>query len=226
MAPATVNREVGSLRQVLNEVSDTFPGFVNPLLGLKHLRLPRTSRRALSKAEVVQVLRSLKTPEERLRFGLFVFTGMRRGEGAHLRWCSVDLAGGVLCIEPHDGWQTKNGEARVVPICLELEKILREAPRRSIYVLAKKDDRPFHAAGGRSLLHWMRRRYRRAGLADWQRLGVHTLRHTYCSRLAELGVRRELRAKVAGHLTLSQQDHYTHANPKEAVDAARKLRYS
>ena len=40
-------------------------------------------------------------------------------------------------------------------------------------------------------------------------LGFHSLRHTFISLMANLGVRRELRMKLAGHTT-AVHDRYSH----------------
>ena len=53
---------------------------------------------------------------------------------------------------------------------------------------------------------------------------MHSLRHTFNSRLAEEGVSREVRAKVMGHASLSLQDRYTHLEPKAVSEAVAGLR--
>jgi hypothetical protein len=75
VAPATVNWEVGALKRVLNEAADTFPGFVYPLPSFRQIRVPSNARRALSRDELNKVLLALKTPEEALRVGIFLYTG-------------------------------------------------------------------------------------------------------------------------------------------------------
>ena len=224
-AASTVNQEVGALKQVLGEAADCFPDFVNPLLGLKRTRGPRAKRRALTTAEMTRVLSVLRTPGDRLRFTLFAFSGMRRSEGTHLRWHNVDLEAGVIRIEPDGDWQPKNGEARNIPIPKQLEAILREAPRRSLYILTTHEGKPYHRDGGNPLLWWFKRLYRRAGIKDWKDLGIHTLRHSFCSRLAQMGVRSELRAAIVGHKTLAMQNLYTHTEEDDALDAGRRLNY-
>ncbi|MHC4916990.1 MAG: tyrosine-type recombinase/integrase, partial [Planctomycetota bacterium] len=131
----------------------------------------------------------------------------------------------VIRVEPDGDWLPKNGEARVIPVCPQLEAILREASRRSLYVLNTCEGKPYHGDGGNPLLWWFKRLYRRAGIGDWKDLGVHTLRHTFCSRLAQLGVRSELRAAIVGHRTLAMQNLYTHTEQEDALDAGRRLRY-
>ena len=184
-------------------------GLVDPLAGLKRLKQPHRESRFLSPQEVKKLLGSLRSPEDFLRVGIFLYTGMRRAEGINLWWSHVKRKKGIIRIEPHEGFTPKNGEARVVPICDELDAILKKAPRRGKHVLTTLDGRPFLADLGNSLLRWMQRAYKRAGIKLTKGLGIHTLRHTYCSHLARMNVRAELRAKLVGHRELAMQNIYT-----------------
>jgi len=225
-AVRTVNAEVSALRQVIVWARDVYPDLENPLADLRRLRVPRTEARALGPSEVRRLLAALRTPEERLRVGLFLYTGFRKSEGIHLWWSHVDLERGVISIEPHEGFVPKNGEPRLVPICPALERILQSAPRRSTYVLTTQGGRPFVADDGNPLTRWVQRLYRRAGIAVTKGMGLHTLRHTYCSHLARQNIRAEIRAKLVGHRTLAVQDVYSHTFEQDALEAGRGLRYA
>ena len=225
-AARTANHEVNVLHQVIKWAMDVYAGLIDPLSGLRRLRVKSVEMRALNVQEVARLLSVLETPEERLRVGLYLYSGMRRGEGTHLRWSDVDLKKGLLHITPHGGWSTKNGEARSVPICEALERILKEAPRLGIYVLTTRDGKPMWSDNSTPLLRWIRRRYKRAGLTNWEKLGVHTLRHTYCSHLARQNVSREVRAKLVGHRTVEMQDIYSHAFEEDVLEAGKGLRYA
>lgn len=100
----------------------------------------------------------------------------------YLTWPRVDLDDGAITVAPTEEWLgPKNGEPRIIPICPEPERTLREAPRHGMHVLTRPDGRSYAMSAG--LLNWFKRLYRRAGIADWKSLGIHTLRHAYCSRL-------------------------------------------
>jgi integrase len=225
-AVRTVNGEVGALHQIIVWALDVYPGLSDPLAGLRRLTPPHTEARALTLDEVRKLLAVLQTPEERLRVGLYLYTGMRLNEGSQLWWSHVDLAAGVITVEPHEGFTPKNGEARLVPICSELDRILREAPRRGLHVLTTRGGQPFQADGGNPFTRWLKKVYNRAGIVKSPRLGCHTLRHTYCSHLARQNVRAELRAKLVGHRSLAMQSVYTHSFQDDALAAGKKVCYA
>ena len=47
-----------------------------------------------------------------------------------------------------------------------------------------------------------------------KRLSFHSLRHTYVGVMANLGVSREVRMKLAGHSREDSHDRYTHLEAK------------
>ena len=55
------------------------------------------------------------------------YTGMCRGEILSLTWDKVDFAKRMIRLEPTD---TKDRQARNVPICTELFEMLRERPNK------------------------------------------------------------------------------------------------
>jgi site-specific recombinase XerD len=56
----------------------------------------------------------------------------------------------------------------------------------------------------------LKRATRRAGLAD---LGVHALRHTFCSHLAMRGAPARAVQELAGHSELGMTQRYMHLSP-------------
>jgi site-specific recombinase XerD len=66
----------------------------------------------------------------------------------------------------------------------------------------------------------MRRAARRAGLA---KVGVHSLRHTFCSHLAMRGAPARAIQELAGHQDLTTTQRYMHLSPAAVADAIRLL---
>jgi integrase len=92
VSPRTVNREVGTLHNMLNLGVRRILIGVNPLLGMKPLPAgeARKERRALSVAEVEAIFR--EAPEYlRTILRLFCSTGLRRNELTELRFSDVDF---------------------------------------------------------------------------------------------------------------------------------------
>lgn len=128
-------------------------------------------------------------------------TGMRQGELLALRWERVDLPRRVV--------DTKNGEARDVPLSWAAVTVLRDLSRCL-------DGRVF-LLNGDQVAHFFTRATAQAGIAD---LRFHDLRHEATSRLFERGQNPMEAAAVTGHKTLQMLKRYTHLR---AEDLAAKL---
>lgn len=131
-------------------------------------------------------------------------TAMRRGEIISLRWTNINLDIHTALIP-----DTKNGEARIVPLSSKAVAILQNLPR-------PLDDRVFPVSDIAIGLGF-RRACKRAGLEDFH---FHDLRHEATSRLIEkLPNILELSA-VTGHKDLRMLKRYYHPR---AEDLALKL---
>lgn len=136
---------------------------------------------------------------------LAVETAMRQGELLSLTWDNVDKKRSLAFLS-----ETKNGEARAVPLSSRALTVLGRLPRAiSGAVLPVERLTLYHAFIAAC---------RRAGIADYT---FHDLRHEALSRLAERGDFSVLElAEVSGHKTLQMLKRYTHLN---AERLARKL---
>lgn len=137
---------------------------------------------------------------------LALATAMRRGELARLTWADVNLQRRTARLP-----QTKNGEARVVPLFPEAIEILQAMPRpidggRVIPAHPDEISRAFSAAR------------QAAGIAD---LHLHDLRHEATSRLFERGDLNVMEiAAITGHKTLAMLQRYTHPRAEEIARKA------
>ncbi len=59
--------------------------------------------------------------------------------------------------------------------------------------------------------------------ANLRNVGVHVLRHTFCSHLAMKGAGARAIQEVAGHQDLSTTQRYMHVSPRAIEDAIRLL---
>lgn len=130
-----------------------------------------------------------------------ISTGMRRGELLRLRWADVNLeAGTVWALE------TKNGEARDVPLLPSLAAYLRKAragaPDEEL-VFRHADGTPF-----RSVASSWRAACAEAGIPHAH---LHDLRHTFASRLLQTGADVAVLQEIMGHKTAAMSLRYAHA---------------
>ena len=136
---------------------------------------------------------------------LAVETAMRQGEILGLRWKDVDLEDGVAFL-----LETKNGEARTVPLTTRAIEILNSLPgRKSGQVIQLERMTLYHAFAAA---------VKRANIKDFT---FHDLRHEAISRLAERGDLTMLElSQFSGHKTLQMLKRYTHLDAK---DLAKKI---
>ncbi len=148
--------------------------------------------------------------------------GLRCGEMMALEWSDVDLSKRQLHIERSD-WKghvtvPKGGRLRYVPLTVRLAAALREHRHlKSNRVLCSADGSPLTQ---RLVQGLVARAARRANLCS---VGVHVLRHTFCSHLAMRGAGARAIQELAGHRDLSTTQRYMHVSPAAIEDAIRLL---
>lgn len=97
-APATVNSYMRSLRSALSYARDAGWLRENPARGWKGIGVPEPepSVRVVEPAEFEKLVSATAVPGIRLLLVVAYYQGLRRAELCHLRWESIDLAGGTL----------------------------------------------------------------------------------------------------------------------------------
>lgn len=222
---STVNRELTLLGHVLTVARKEWAVHLdaNPVSMIRRPKENRARSRRLYHGEEERLLQELelsqRTAEGFYEAGgcrneyvrplvmLAIETAMRRGELLSLQWQDVHLADRFVRL--HD---TKNGEARDVPLST-----------RAVSTLAELSTRPRHISGRvfpispEALKKAFVRACERAGIED---LHFHDLRHEATTRIAEkLDNILELSA-VTGHKTVQMLKRYFHPR---ASDLARRL---
>lgn len=134
--------------------------------------------------------------------------GLRCGEIIALQWQDVDLENGRLCVQ-RSSWNgivttPKSGQLRYVPMTTRLAAILRLHwhPRNPL-VLCNGAGQPLTR---QQVQYRVARVARKANVA----VGVHVLRHTFCSHLAMRGAPVGTIQALAGHQDLSVTQRYMH----------------
>jgi integrase len=147
---------------------------------------------------------------------LAISTGARRGELIHLKWADVDLKAARATV--HD---TKNGDARVLPLVGKALDALREmklqGSAKSEYVFAQPSG--FPGPYEHFDQHW----YDALDAASINDLRFHDLRHTTASYLAQQGASLLEIADTLGHRTMAMVKRYAHLAQSHKVAAIEKL---
>jgi integrase len=148
--------------------------------------------------------------------------GLRCGEMMALEWTDVDLVKRQLRVERSE-WKgnvttTKSGRLRYVPLTARLAIAFRQHRHlRGPRVLSTDDGKPLTQ---REVQGLVRRAARRANLRN---VGVHVLRHTFCSHLAMRGAPARAIQELAGHQELGTTQRHMHLSPAAIESAIRLL---
>jgi integrase len=148
-----------------------------------------------------------------------VATGLRRGELLNLRWRDVDFQERAVHVRNRDGFKTKGGSERRVPLRGDALDALREMHAASDPL---PTDRVFTDRKGKPVRPGrVSRRFKAmARLAKLdERIHFHSLRHTCASWLAMQGVPMRVIQEVMGHSTVSVTEMYSHLAPETLEQA-------
>lgn len=212
---ATVNRGLATLRRALRlaqrwKVIDRVPQI--RLLSGEHQR-----EFVLSREDESRYLSACPQPLRDCAL-LLLDTGLRVGEALGLEWRDVRLL-------PEPGFvQIREGKSRYarrgVPLTSRSRAMLeaRRKVARSLSVFGEGDGR---AMLNTSLAHQHAKVRRALGLPA--EFVLHSLRHSFCTRLGEAGTEAFLIQRLAGHHSVTVSERYVHPTPASAVLAIRRL---
>lgn len=221
-APKTVNNILAVLSVMLKkavewEVIERMP------CSVKLLRVPKGSTNFHDFDEFERLVEAARELDPRTHLVVLLGgeAGLRCGEMIALEWSDVDLANRQLTIRRSD-WNghvttPKGGRPRYVPLTRRLAEALSSHRHlKSTRVLCQDDRKPLT----RQIVQT--RAKRAARRARVQHVGVHVLRHTFCSHLAMRGAPVRAIQELAGHRDLSMTQRYMHLSPA-ALDSAIRL---
>lgn len=149
-----------------------------------------------------------------------VATGLRRGELLALRWKDVDLEQGQIHVRNREGFRTKSGAERTVPVRgPALDVLRRRHETREDFagpVLTDRDGKPVKPD---RLTRRFKKMVKEAKLKDRDRLKFHSLRHSCGAWLASKGVSERIIQEVLGHASSRTTQIYSHV-ASSAVEGA------
>ena len=206
----TVNRDIECLRHILYWAVDEQILATNPIARVRLERERRKKKPVLSLEEEEQLLR-VAAPHLKLLIIVAVLTGMRRGEILRQRWEDVDFSRRLLYVS-HS--KTPEGEAREIPLSNRVLDLF-SGMRKFNGLLFTFKGKPIH-----SIKTAWKAAIRRAGI---RYIRFHYLRHTFNTRLLELGVTREVRMALLGHTFGDTHESYEHVELPLKRDAIRRL---
>lgn len=220
---ATINRDLNAVKAMLRKAVSW--GYLKGFNGASVSRLRETRQKLLfyTPQELSRLIAKCKTeypekssnavPHDWVTICLLgARAGLRRSEIHWLAWDDIDFKRGLLSVTPKPGWDPKDYEVRHVPMTKDLASHLRGLPRATEWVLGNRPNLGV-------MTSYFRRIVRKAGL----RGGIHTLRHTFASHLAQAGVSLYAIAKLLGHSDVRTTEIYAHLSPDTFQDAIKRL---
>lgn len=228
MAAATIDHEIGKTKTMIRKAFD------NDLVGGDTLRtfnrVKKTLKigsdvrdRILTRDEFNSLMKNA-APYLKPVLAMGYFTGMRRGEILNLTLDRLDLKNRVIHLEKED---TKDHEARTIPICDELHKILAQEIR--IIRKAGEDNHMFLYRG--KPIVGVRAGVKKAcekakiiyGRFEKGGFIFHDLRHTFNTNMRKAGVTESVIMEITGHSTREMFDRYNTIDEEDIRKAVDQL---
>ncbi len=236
LSPNTYNKHLGLLTLLFRVLKDKARLVENPWEIIQRKRLVTHSRRELTVEELRKVCQSADG-ELRVMLALGVYSGLRLGDCATLRWGEVDLARDLIRRIPNKTARTKP-HAVHVPIHPSLKAMLVAIPaaNRGMYVLpgmaalyikridavTDKVQAHFKACGVTIWKSGTGPRSNKGGRAVIE-VGFHSLRHSFVSLCRANNAPLAVVESIVGHSTPAMTRHYTHVGEVAASAAVALL---
>jgi integrase len=229
VGPATVNRELATLRRILRLAHEWKE--IQRVPRIRLLTGERVREFVLSRKQEEIYLGACPQPLNDIAV-LMLETGLRIGEALHVEWADVTPAPvngarfGFLRVR--EG-KSKNAR-RVIPLTDRAAAMLRtrEKSKMSGFVFANRDGQPYQ---GTSINHLHRDAV--ASKVEGKRKPIfpgdfvlHSLRHTMLTRLGESGVDAFTIMRIAGHSSIVVSQRYIHPTPEAVERAFERLQLS
>jgi integrase len=238
LAYSTVKGIFRLLNAALRCAQETDIISLNPCRRIKIQPQEAMEQRVLSRSEQ-EKLRKASLNQDDLPTLLSLYTGMRLGEVCALKWSDIDWEKRTITVrrtaqrtarfENGTGKRTvlmigtpkSKRSHRILPIpdflFVMLQKACRAAGNTDAYVFGKVG----HAAEPRTIQRHFQRKMQVLGFA---RVHFHTLRHSFATRLMELGIDIQTISALLGHQSAKTTlDFYGHSLSERQIYAASLL---
>ena len=212
--PATVNKEVGTLKRIFNIAIREDLAVKNPCWKVERLPEHNERKRILSLEELDKLLAELPQHAKDIILTDY-FTGMRSGEVFDLTWDKVNLNEGFIDLEAED---TKTDEPRRIYYIEEVRDILTRLNK--VRHLDHKHVFTYKGKPLKSIKTCLRNACEEAEIEDFR---FHDLRHTFNTMMRKAGVPKSVIMKMTGHKTSAMFDRYNTIDQDDAKDALNKL---
>jgi site-specific recombinase XerD len=200
---AMVNRSLACLRRMLRIAHED--GRIQNVPKIRFLKEPPARKGFLELEKFDELVGLLPTHLKPLITFLY-YCGVRIGEALQIEWSQVNLDARLIRLEED---QTKNAEARTVPLPSVLVMMLSEIEPKTGKVFSDTN---------------IRREWQKARVAcGLETLLIHDLRRSAVRNLVNAGVPERVAMKISGHKTRSIFDRYHIVSTDDVTSAMRRL---
>lgn len=235
-SPNTYNKHLNLLTLVFRVLKGKAKIAENPWQDIPRKRAIPQSRRELTVDELKTICRSA-TGELRTLLALGIYSGLRLGDCATLRWAEIDLQRNLIRRIPSKTAR-RNPKPVIVPVHQVLRDMLAETPpeQRSEYVL--RETAAIYFRNRRALIKAIQRHFLKCGIRTHApaqgakenhrklavvEVGFHSLRHTFVSLCRESNAPLAVVESIVGHSNPAMTRHYTHVGELAAGQAVAAL---
>ena len=222
LSPSTCNKHINLLTLVFRIVKTKAKLTGNPWEDIQRKRIVTHSRRELTVDELKKVCQSAKG-ELRPLLAVGVYSGLRLGDCATLRWAEVDLPRGMIRRIPNKTAR-RNPKPVIVPIHPVLRDLFAETPadKRGDYVFP--EIAALYARRTDMVTDMIQAHFKACGIKTHQpgtgpdskggkraviEVGFHSLRHTFVSLCRESNAPLAVVESIVGHRSPAMTRHYT-----------------
>ncbi len=211
-APGTVNRGIAVLKHFYRLSAEwgwVSKAHADTICAVKKLVEPPGRVRYLTPGELTELFAALpETIAPIVEAALL--SGMRLSEVVELRKDAVDFGNRQITI-----MRTKNNKVKVLPVSLDLERVLAQAMSRSgtPFVFVGKRGRQYTRHGFGAMF---RRAVKKAGIEDFR---FHDTRHDFATRVRRSGVGLDVIARLLGHSGTDMASRYAHLGDQQMLQA-------
>jgi len=204
LSPATINRSLNAIKSFFKFAYNTGLIHSNPAADIKFIKIAKpTAPKWLTRPEQAALIRAVKESEnlrDEAVITLLLHTGLRVDELTKLKVTDV-------IINPRGGHvkvMGKGNKYRDVPLNATARKILAR------WLETQPEEYLFPGQKGRLTNRAVRDIiYKHAYVSKLEDVSPHTLRHTFCKNLLDMGVPLTEVSAIAGHATLNTTQIYT-----------------
>ncbi len=206
LKPASVNRELGLLKNMFSKAVEWGKLNENPSRKVKRLKGEVKRVRFLMSGEI-QTLLSNCPDHLKPIVTVGLHTGMRKRELLGLKWEQVNFEQGIITLT-----ETKNNERRDIPMDETVKNLLKGlSPENDIPYVFLRDGQPLKFVD-----ESFRTAVKKSEIEDFH---FHDLRHTFASNLVMAGVDIMTVKELMGHKDLTMTLRYSHLAPNHKTRA-------